>query len=172
MFLSALLLVSQELRAADTDPEFEALREKIFCRIFVSLQTIRAYPLTDKDRYLVVDAGRRGYVQCMFFDDDRNILCEVASGFYDKPGVQYAAPGKLPALAALGFSTDASAGNYRQEIPVSGTDSLAGVADTMVHVFYEVYGATVRNRFRFRAPLVKRLRQDSYAEGACQALTS
>ncbi|HEX7969060.1 MAG TPA: hypothetical protein VF502_12645, partial [Stellaceae bacterium] len=97
--LSALLLLAPLARAAESDLEVEALREQHFCEILDYLTAIRSHPPTPSDRYLVIDTAERpGYVQGLFDSKDRRILCEAASGFYEKPRARLVAPSALPAL--------------------------------------------------------------------------
>ncbi len=156
--LLAVLLapVPRALAAGRADPELETLRQQHFCEVLGYLNAIRSQPLTLEDRYLIIDRPKvPGYVQCIFFDDDRKILCEVASGFYDEPDIQYVAPDRLAALAPLGFSLDASKGNYRQERTIKNGASVAEIADLLIRAMHDVYGATSDSRFRYEAPLVK-----------------
>jgi hypothetical protein len=52
-------------------------------------------------------------VQRLFFDDDRQIRCEGASGFYYPEIKGHVTATKGEVVAELGFSTDASAGILR-----------------------------------------------------------
>ncbi len=145
----------------------------ISAEILGYLKAIHAHPPTPRDRFLIVDIGRSGYVQCLLYSRDRKILCEVASGFYGLPGDQYVAPDKLPALAALGYSTDASKGNYQRRLDVKGGDSLPEIADLVIRSLHDVYGAGPDDPFRYVAPLVKNAPPaQSYVDGHCQAVTS
>jgi len=151
-----LALVPRAVAAGRADPQLETLRQQHFCEILGYLSAIRSQPLALEDRYLIIDVPKTpGYAQCIFFDDDRKILCEVASGFYDKPGVYYAAPDKLAVLAQLGFSLDASKGNYQQQRVIKNGASVAKIADLLIRALHGVYGVTPDSRFRFEAPLVK-----------------
>ena len=110
VLLAALLTpLPQALAASHADPALETLREQHFCEILGYLTAIRSQPMTPRDRFLIVEVAERpGYVQCLFFDKDRKILCEAASGTYDKTGTHYVSADKLAILARLGFSLDAA----------------------------------------------------------------
>jgi hypothetical protein len=73
--------------------------------------------MTPHGRFLIVLAKDRDeyHVQCLFFDDDRQIRCEGPSGYYNYyPEIKgYVTAAKSEVLAELGFSTDASAGILR-----------------------------------------------------------
>ena len=77
--------------------------------------------MTPHGRSLIVWAKDRDeyYVQCLFFDDDRQILCEGASGYSYDEIKRYVTATKGEVLAELGFSTDASAGNFARELRVT-----------------------------------------------------
>lgn len=164
------------LAAGHADPALEALRQQHFCEILGYLTAIRGRPLALEDRYLIVDVPKTpGYVQCIFFDNDRKVLCEVASGFYDKPelGVQYVSPDRLAAVAQLGFSLDASKGNYQLERRIKSAASVAKIADLMIRAMRGAYGTMPDSKFRYQAPLVKELPPDlTYAGRRCVGPTS
>lgn len=175
LLAALLLLFPHTPRAAAADPELEALRERLYCPILSRLQVIHAHPPTPHDRFLVVGLKdrREYYVQCLFYDDDRRLLCEVASGAWGPPGTHLVPPEKLPRLTALGFSTEGSKSNYQRRRRVSGLQSLAETADTMVRAFYEVYGIRADADFTLKAPLVRQPPPTgSYFDGHCEDATS
>lgn len=142
--------------AGHTDPALETLRQRHFCEILGYLSAIRSQPMTPRDRYLVVEVAERpGYVQCLFFDNDRKILCEAASGAYDKPGSHYVAADKLATLARLGFSLDGAKGNYQQRRAIRSGASLPKIADLLIRTLHDVYDVAPDHHFRYQAPLVK-----------------
>ena len=171
---SALLLLAPPARAAEINPEIEALREQHFCEILGYLTAIRNHSPTLTDRYLIIEVAERpGYVQCLLYSKDRKIVCEVASGFYDKPGVRYVPPSAIPALSRLGYSTDARRGNYKQRFRVKDDGSLAAVAELLIRTLHDVYGVMPDHHFRYEAPLVtERPAAQPYVGGQCSALTS
>ena len=175
VLLTALLTpLPRALAAGHADPALETLRQQHFCEILGYLTAIRSRPLALEDRYLIVDVPKTpGYVQCIFFDKDRKVLCEVASGFYDQPGIQYVSPDRLAAVAQLGFSLDASKGNYQQERKITSAASVAKIADLIIRAMHGAYGAMPDSKFRYEAPLVKELPPElSYAGRRCVGPTS
>jgi len=173
--LTGLLASSPRAFAAGHgDPALETLRQQHFCEILGYLTAIRSRPLALDDRYLIVDVPKTpGYVQCIFFDKDRKVLCEGASGFYDRPEIQYVSPDRRATVAQLGFSLDASKGNYQLERRIKGAASVAKIADLIIRAMYGAYGATPDSKFRYEAPLVKRLPHDlTYTGGRCVGPTS
>lgn len=96
----------------------EALLATYLCPIADYLAEITRKPMTPRDRFLIVWARDREeyYVQRLFFADDRQILCEAASGYYFDEIKSFATGAKREALTELGFTTDASAGNFAREL--------------------------------------------------------
>ncbi len=174
LLLALLLAASPAARADEYDPQLEAMREQHLCKILTYLQAIRSQPPTPRERFLVLSApGRIGYVQCLFVDQDRNLLCEAASGYYDKPHARYVSRKQLPALAALGFSTSARKSNYQQLRPVTDGESLTQVAEMLIRTMHGIYGFTQFDEIRYYAPLVGSLAPSgSYVAGTCAAPTS
>src|SRR5260221_8848635 len=100
-----LALVPRAVAAGRGDPQLETLRHQHFCELLGYLSAIRSHPLALEDRYLIIDVPKTpDYAQCIFFDYDRKIPCEDASGLYDQPALYYAAPYKLAVLSQFGFS--------------------------------------------------------------------
>jgi len=133
----------------------DTLQSKYRCPITAYLTEIHRRPLAKKDRYLILwSAGRpEFYVQCMFFDKDREIHCEAASGYYGEKIAGFATPTKLAALAALGFSTDASAGNFVQERPAADVEALYDIAGMLVESLVRVYDMGTADLLLHNAPL-------------------
>ena len=162
-------------RAAVVDPELEALRARLYCPILAYLQAIHAHAPTPHERFLVV--GWKGhdayYVQCLFYDDDSRLLCEVASGFWETPRARLVPPERIPRLAALGFSTKGEKRNFQRRRRVTGPESLAETADTIVRAFREVYAVGANEAFTMVAPLVpKRPPYGTYVDGICETPSS
>jgi len=97
-------------------------------------------PMTPRGRFLIVWAKDREeyYVQCLFFDDDRQIRCEGASGYYYDEIKGYVTATKGEVLAELGFSTDASAGNIARELRVDELGTRA-IAKLIIELLARVY---------------------------------
>ncbi len=115
-----------------------------------------------RDRFLALTVPEHphGYVQCMFFDRRKEMLCEASSGFYyDKPGTErtmYLAPEAVAALGRLGFSTDDSQGNFSIEFPVADPPDLNAIADLMLKALHDGYGARADTKLKFSAPFARR----------------
>lgn len=93
------------------------------------------------------------YVQCAFFDDDQQIHCKAVSGYYGEPIAGFITPAKLAALAALGFSTDASAGKFVRERPMPDVEALYDVAGMLVETLVRVYDSETIDVLLHNAPL-------------------
>lgn len=126
----------------------DTLQAKYRCPITANLTEIRRRPLAQPHRFLILSTMARPefYVQCLFFDKDRQIDCEGASGYYYDKIAGFATPPKLVALAALGFSTDVSAGNFVRQRPVTNPDSLYDIAGMLVETLARVYDLGDRRR--------------------------
>lgn len=157
VLLAALLTpLPGAVAAGHADPALETLRQQHFCEILGYLTAIRSQPMSLHDRYLIVEVAERpGYVQCLFLDNDRKILCEAASGAYDKSASHYVAADRLPVLARLGFSLDGAKRNYQQRRAIRGDASLAKIADLLIRTLHDVYDVAPDHHFRYQAPLVK-----------------
>jgi hypothetical protein len=157
VLLTTLLTpLPRALAAGKADPALETLRQQHFCEILGYLTAIRSQPMTPHDRFLVVEVAERpGYVQCLFFDRDRKILCEAASGAYDKAGSHYVSADRLETLAKLGFSLDDAKRNYQQRRAVRSDASMAKIADLLIRTLHDVYDVAPEHHFSYTAPLVK-----------------
>ncbi len=153
----------------------EILESKYRCPITAYLTEIHHRPSPEQDRYLILwRAGRPElYVQCAFFDDDRQIHCEAVSGYYGEPIAGFITPAKLTALAALGFSTDASAGNFVQERAAPDGEALYDVAGMLVETLARVYDLATIDELLHEAPLAPALPRTLTAGNRhCPALIS
>ncbi|MEQ1714530.1 MAG: hypothetical protein ABL907_00875 [Hyphomicrobium sp.] len=131
------------------------------CDVMERLDGIRASQdlRNGKDRFIVVspliDPGT--FSQCIFFDQDRQMICEVASGFYltkpDQPRVRLVSPAGVEALGRLGFSTDDSKGNFRLEIATPDSKAHTKVADLMISALFVAFGIKSTMPLDFYAPL-------------------
>lgn len=122
------------------------------CPVYEILQRIHAQDMKLNDRYLILSTdGAQRYVQCIFHDGDTQIYCEASSGFYGPPRLRFSRA-KVGALNALGFSTDASHGNFRLDRPVNHDSDLWDVARLMLEALYRAYGAGLKRRILMDAP--------------------
>ena len=111
-------------------------------------------------RFLILSIDRPGpdYVQCAFYDEDRQMMCEAASGFYtDPPNTKrqtYLPPATVAKLGKLGFSTDDSRGNFQRVMDTRDSGGLGSVARLLLRALYEAYGARTDDRIAVTAPLL------------------
>jgi hypothetical protein len=150
-----------------------AFVDKWRCPIAAYLQGIHRQPQTNDDRYLILWAKGRpaSYVQCIFHDDDRQIFCEAASGFYehsDRVG-SFATPARLDALSGLGFSKDGSKGNWAQDRDFHSADETAIL---MLETLARVFAASPDDGLLWSAPLLSKHRSNRVKVGAACAPVS
>jgi hypothetical protein len=81
------------------------------------------------------------------------IRCESASGYYFDEIKGFASSGKREALAELGFSTDATAGNFTRELPVDEHGTSA-IAKLIIELLARVYDLGTGDRLEYYAPLL------------------
>jgi hypothetical protein len=150
--------------SAEADMELSAFVSEMRCPISQRLALIHAAaprpgPDDSKDRFLAISLQRRPshYVQCIFFDGDRQMYCEAASGVFAKGSSQevfFPLPAaSLQALRDLRFSGDGSHANFQIEFPIDAATGLVAVADRMSRALYLGFGARADDAFRFDAPL-------------------
>jgi hypothetical protein len=110
-----------------------------------------------QNRYLILSAknNEKGYVQCLFQENDTKLLCESASGYFNKKSKDHSKPSSdyLAALTRLGFSTDHSKGNFQRMFEIKDKYDLVGVSETLLSAFYELHGARLNSEFVWKAPL-------------------
>jgi hypothetical protein len=131
----------------------EVLLAAFLCPIAAYLEAIRETPMTPHERFLIVWAKDREeyYVQCLFFDNDRQILCEAASGYYYPENKGYVTVAKGEILAELGFSTDASEGNFQRELRVDELGTRA-IAKLIIELLARVYDLGPSDKLEYTAP--------------------
>jgi len=129
------------------------------CAVAERLAIIHANRDREMDRFLIIALKfvPENYVQCLFLDGDRRMLCEASSGFYAQlPGenqhYRVSAEG-LAALARLGFSTDGNEGNFQRIVAFSGDPDLESVATLILSTLYEVYGVRLGSQLEWKSPL-------------------
>jgi hypothetical protein len=145
--------------AAERPTGLQAFINTYRCAVIERLQLIHLNRTHETDRFLVLALRRNPemYVQCLFMDDDRRMLCEAASGFYaQRPGEPRrfrVTPQGLSALALLGFSTDDSGGNHQRLIDLNSTADFPVVADLILAALYHGYGARIGSDMEWKSPL-------------------
>lgn len=135
------------------------------CPVIVRLAGIHARGdrKREDERFLILALARdeNSYVQCAFFDEDRRILCEAASGYYNAPEgaprTAYLPADSIAALAKLGFSTDDSHGNFQRETEIRGRSDFDSVAELLLTALYESYGARLNTKIEVHSALVEDL---------------
>ena len=156
------------------DQRLGALIDKWRCPVAAYLDKIHRVSQKFQDRYLILWAKRHPefYVQCIFHDEDRQIYCEAASGFFlyaDKIG-NFATPQRLDALDRLGFSTDGSKGNFSQERDFHNADELAIL---MIETLARVFEFDTRDVLEFNAPFLSKRRSNHVKAGtACAPISA
>jgi hypothetical protein len=94
---------------------------------------------------------------CPIADDDRQILCEAASGYYYDEIKGFASGAKREALTELGFSTDASAGNFRRQLRVDELGTRA-IAKLIIELLARVYDLRTSDSLEYTAPLLSSIK--------------
>lgn len=152
-----LLWLAAAARAADDPGEARFLRHYL-CPVGQMLNVIRDTPWKSKEehgRYLILypRGEESAYAQCLFFDGGGSVRCEIESPFYAPKNV--AVPrARLPAVARLGYDTDASKGNYVREFKLDDEKSPP-LAEFMLRSLYEAFLDNPAAVLMFHAPLVK-----------------
>jgi hypothetical protein len=134
------------------------------CEVATRLNAIRNYPRQSgekdwsKRRFLILSPRRQPnyYVQCIFFDEGRSVLCEASSGVF--------APAKVKAmlfplsqeavskLRELGFGGDGKTANYSFERPVEN-GGVEAIADIMLKSLHGAFGLEADASLQFVSPL-------------------
>lgn len=147
--------------AVEADDDLSAFLSTYQCAVADMILRIHAHPHPKdyQDRFIILSqmTNRSDYVQCAFDHEDRQALCEAASGFYAARGeAPHLEPGARQVLARLGFSTDGSHGNFQQQLHFqSGADPDA-IARLMLTALYGGYGARKGDAIEVVAPYVTR----------------
>jgi hypothetical protein len=159
-----VMLLSPIVATAQTGDSLRALLAQYRCPVVDRLDRIyqHASPHDYLGRFLGVTLSDHphGYVQCMFTHQRTRILCEASSGYYynkaDAPRTFYLPPGAIAALKRLGFSTDDSQGNFRYDADIGQSPDLNALADLILTVLHDGYGARAQSRLTFNAPFAPR----------------
>jgi hypothetical protein len=156
----ALLCTMDHSQSAAETADFKEFRSQYRCEVVNRLE--RIYGFGDRsqhrDRFLsiTVSEHRHGYVQCMFYESGKKLICEAASGFFlSKAGESrlYRLPeDKIEQLKSLGFSDDDSQGNFRNYSDVESPPNFNRIADFLLAALHHGYDATVRSKLEFSAP--------------------
>ena len=91
------------------------------------------------------------------FDTKTRMLCEAASGFYDKvasePRTRWLSGSAVAALARLGYSTDDTAGNFQIWYDVAKPPDLGAIADFILESLHDGFAARADDALDFHASL-------------------
>jgi hypothetical protein len=161
--LGAAIYLTSALAIAQDASTLDQFLQQYRCPVVDRLQRIYATgdPEKFRDEYLIVDMPpqRENYVQCLFYRTDK-IMCEAASGFYlnapEEPRTMYLPPSAVAALARLGFSTDASQGNFRIDLDLANPPDFNAIATLILRALYDAYGARAQTKLDFHAPYAER----------------
>jgi hypothetical protein len=164
LVVSASLPLRAVAFAESVNTTLRALLGAYRCEVVGRLERIyaRGNPLVPIDRFLAISVPSHphGYVQCMFYDRRKKMLCEAASGFYfdtpDAPRRLRLQSAEVAALARLGYSTDDSRGNFRIEFDVGEPPDFNAIADFILTTLHDGYGARADHRLKFNAPFAPR----------------
>lgn len=128
------------------------------CGIIVRLHMIHSQPGAP-NRFLAIHPARDpgAYVQCLLSEEDTEILCEAASGFYSVPDGETpppVPPERVAVMVAAGFSTDTSDGNFQKLMAVTDpARDFETVADLLLGILHDAFGARPGALLRYDAPL-------------------
>lgn len=159
----AVFLLAMTAQACDANTSRFGTRNDFVDRHHCTV-TARLQKLYDKvsrqpqDRFLIVALtySEQSFVQCIFEDDNSEVLCEASSGFYSaKPGEPRTfslTTDEVVAVGKLGFSTDDSKGNYVIQKKINSVSDLPALTDFMLITLYDVYGANLTSHVEIKAP--------------------
>ena len=161
--IAALCLVPT-LAFAEMSSSLQALLIEYRCPLVDRLE--RIYEFGDRasarDRFIAVTVPehKHGYVQCMFIEKGRAMLCEASSGFHytrkDERRTFWLDPKSVLALVRLGFSADDSEGNFATVFDVAEAPDFNAIADLILRALHDGYAARAETRLQFNAPFARR----------------
>ncbi|HLH12997.1 MAG TPA: hypothetical protein VKV77_14125 [Methylovirgula sp.] len=158
----ALAFVVAPRSAVAEDDSLGAFLSAYRCPVTLRLAAIHARGDRKREdqRFLILALGQgeTDYVQCEFFDKDRQMMCEAASGYYyapkGAPRTVYLPADSVAALAKLGFSTDDSHGNFQRVMTTPSPSDFSTVADLLLSALYQSYGARLKSKIEVHSALV------------------
>ena len=160
--VAAAFVVSHAASAAAGDDDLADFVNTYQCSLAGLIERIAVYHSKpgENGRFIVLSSPgtTASYVQCDFAADNREGLCEAASGWWNEPATKpHFSAAQLAALARLGFSTDGSHGNFAQQMhfPPTGPDPDA-LAGLMLRALHEGYGARKDMAIEVQAPFALR----------------
>ena len=161
IFIALAFFTGTSAGAADDD-SLGSFLSAYRCPVTLRLASIHARGdrKREDERFLILALAQSelSYVQCEFFDDDQQMMCEAASGFYaapkGAPRTAYLPAHSVAALAKLGFSTDDSHGNFQRVVETPDPSDFAAVAEVLLTTLYETYGARLDTKIEVHSALV------------------
>jgi hypothetical protein len=162
LFAAGLFMSPPSTLQAETG-EFRNFRAQYRCEVVNRLERIYAFGdrAQHKDRFLVITVleHTHGYVQCMFYESGRKLICEASSGYFfskpDEPRAYRLPSEKIAKLKEMGFSDDDSAGNFRRYMDVGSLPDFNRIADFLLAVLHNGYDANVASHLKFNAPFAR-----------------
>jgi hypothetical protein len=156
----ALLVAPAMGRCEEPATTLHALLAQYHCAVLDRLEQIyRAADSSDPQNWFLIvyfAVNPNDYVQCVF-DTKTRMLCEAASGFYDKvasePRTRWLSPSSVAALGRLGFSTDDTAGNFQIWLDIAQPPDLGAIADFILKALHDSFAARADDALEFQAPL-------------------
>lgn len=147
------------------DDGLAQLHARYHCEIVTRLAKLKAAK-GPSDRFIIVGEVLRQahFVQCLFDEAGARMLCEASSGFYTqkdgRPPRYVPTADTIAAVARLGFSTDATAGNFQREMDAHTHEALSKIADLLLATLHEAYGISVTTPIEIKAPLAPLSQKD------------
>lgn len=130
------------------------------CSVVSALDEIhRRGPVgTSHNRFLILKIHEQfqRYVQCIFFDRDRSMYCEAASGAYDmkiEAPYRYVPTSEtIEALHRLGYRQEAPTENYSRTVALGSPPDVGIAADLMLGALYDAFDARAGTIIDMDAP--------------------
>lgn len=156
-FAGMILVMTTAAESAPAPDNLASFLATYECTVGEIVARVHASRKQDDRYFVLTDVPSRRYVQCLLYDHDRKVLCEAASGWWDKKSSEPdfkpdIAPSRLQALAKLGFSLDASRGNFRRYFRFRYELDYEEIARVMLSALYSGYGARVSTGVLGEAP--------------------
>ncbi|GGF63111.1 hypothetical protein GCM10007301_23630 [Azorhizobium oxalatiphilum] len=149
---------SAAMAAVDKRADRAAFVQRVGCEIDRRIRIVAARP-PGKNRFVIAGVPAKGhaYAQCLMVEEGSSILCEVASGFYlkqkgDPSTVEV--PARVRALlAAEGFDTDPSEGNFQRHwTPTNLSAEIEATGRSLAGLLYDLYGARTPDDVEYEVP--------------------
>lgn len=159
--LAAAIGIFANISTAAADDGLDDFVATYQCSLAGLIEKIHVHKLPeDQDRFITLSlpGPTAAYVQCAFEKNDREVLCEASSGWWNNSWERpHFSASQLAGLAHLGFSTNGSHGNFQQfmHFPSDGPDSYA-LARLLLSALHEGYGARKEMQIEVVAPFALR----------------